>query len=357
MGAVHEYANMSTGAADVMRPSGLAFGNNDEPMKTFATAGAVMLLVPVPGQNLVPNGSFEEYSYCPDHWSQFGGNVTDWMVVSNSPDYMNSCRDSSDLGVPYNLFGYQFPSEGNAYVGLCTYKYNSPLFREFISVPLSTPVTAGQFVFLAMKVAPGGGGSSSTMSARWTSRGVGMRLSTQPFTWPQTSFPNSASLFLDDVLLDSVNWTVLSGSIVADSAYQYLTIGNFFEDSLSSPLVLDTTPGAQVAYVFVDEVCLSLQTGTCDGSIGYTARGPLPAWTVVNPFTSVLDVAFAQPASQTMKVILNDLSGRLIAEKVVEKGERQFRWSAGGIPSGVFVLSVLGQTGAIRPVRVLHVSP
>lgn len=357
MGAVQEYANMGSGAGDIMRPSGLAFGNNDEPMRTYATAGAVMLLIRLSGQNLVPNGSFEEYDYCPDHWSQFDENVVDWTVSANSPDYMNACRDSIDVGIPYNLFGYQFPSDGAAYVGVCTYKFNAPMFREFITAALPSPVDVGQVVFLSMKVAPGGGGSSPTMSAKWTSRGIGVRLSTQPFSWPQTSFPNSASLFLDEVLLDTSNWTVLSGSFIADSSYQYVSVGNFFEDSLSSPLLLDTAPGAQVAYVFVDEVCMSLQPGTCDGSIGLSEQDPLHEWTVATPFTSNLNVAFAQPTVRPMKVILNDLSGRLIAERLVEKGERQFHWSVGGIPSGAFVLSVLGQTGAIKPVRVLHLSP
>lgn len=36
-------------------------------------------------QNLVPNGSFEQYTYCPDDISQFYDNIVGWSVVRLHP--------------------------------------------------------------------------------------------------------------------------------------------------------------------------------------------------------------------------------------------------------------------------------
>lgn len=319
--------------------------------------GAQVLVNIVDAQNLVANGSFEEYSYCPEHWSQFAENVADWSVCANSPDYLNACRDMPDFGVPLNLFGNQLPSAGEAYVGLCTYKVNAPNFREIICAPLSTPLTVGVPVNLSMKVACGGFGTSSSMSAKWTCRGIGMRFSTHPVDWPQATYPNAAALYLDEVLMDTVNWIHLSGEILPDSAYAYLSIGNFFEDSQSTPVVLDPMSTAEVAYAFVDEVCVTLQTAQCETGNSIRPYETLPEWSVVTPFTDRLNVTFNKPVHQTLHLALYDLNGRMITTLVVSKGSERVQWETGSIAEGTYLLSILDRSGSNRPKRVLHISP
>src|SRR5579872_2092415 len=56
-------------------------------------------------QNLVNNGNFEIYSVCPNAGSQITY-ATGWNTASLSPDYFNSCSNTS-LNVPNTAFGWQ----------------------------------------------------------------------------------------------------------------------------------------------------------------------------------------------------------------------------------------------------------
>ena len=140
MGAFQEYVGTCSTTGDVLLPDSLAFGNNDEPMKTFATAGAVMLFAPIWGQNLVPNGSFEEFTECPQatgYWA------TDWTGPYGSPDFFHRCAPGDVCSVPFNNMGYQEPAQGDGYMGFATYLHGCPLCREVIAAELTEPLQVG----------------------------------------------------------------------------------------------------------------------------------------------------------------------------------------------------------------------
>lgn len=305
-------------------------------------------------QNLVPNGSFEEYSFCPYSWSQFNDNIIDWTVLLNSPDYLNSCATNPAVGVPLNNFGFQYPSNGNAYAGLCTFKVNSPYFREYISAELSEPLVIGELVSLSMKVACGGFGASSTMSAGWTGKGIGLRLTTEPYDWQQGIYPNSSHLFMSDVLLDTVNWVLLTNTIVCDSAYRYVTIGNFFDDEMSTPQVLNTQPSADVAYVFVDEICVTHGPDGCEfaNSVMQISRS-LNVLEVNSLFTDYLNVQFPSPVAASLELRLQDLNGRIVSSIALHPGLQYITWNTQALVPGIYILSAPGFFAR----RLLHVSP
>nr|MBK9651723.1 hypothetical protein [Bacteroidota bacterium] len=63
---------------------------------------------------------------------------------------------------------------------------------------------------------------------------IGALLMTQPYydtVWA-SSLQNHALIYANKVITDSIGWTKISCSFVADSAYEYLATGNFFVDSL-----------------------------------------------------------------------------------------------------------------------------
>lgn len=339
MAAVQEYASKGSRAADVLRPIGLAFGNNDEPMKTFATAGAVILFVPLSGQNLVPNGSFEVYTDCPDQLNQLNGNVAGWSTCALTPDYFNACRDSSDFGVPLNWFGYQLAADGIGYVGMITHQGTTPHVREFICASLTSPLTIGYPVLLTMKVALGNGGSYP-YPVQWTCRGIGMRLTTQPFEWlPQTPYPNSAQLHLNEVLTDTMEWMHLSTIYIPDSAYEFVTIGNFYDDAHSMITILDSSGGFNFAYAFVDDVCISSIADGCDGINSIRDQQSLAEWSTVIPFSDQLQISFMAPTLQPLFLALSDLGGRIVRTTWVRSGVAQFVWDTSGLCDGTYVLS------------------
>jgi hypothetical protein len=89
-------------------------------------------------QNLVLNGSMEVYANCPT-WPETSY-VAPWGGY-NTPDYFNLC---SNLASPVNnIFGWQIPFNGSAFIGAANYYVTIPEGREFITNSLSQPLISG----------------------------------------------------------------------------------------------------------------------------------------------------------------------------------------------------------------------
>ena len=102
------------------------------------------------GQNLVPNGSFEQFSTCPIGLAKINY-ALNWYnpaigvnVGGNggTPDYFNQCATPSQAGIPNNAFGYQQAYSGNAYGGLALFYFGVPDFREYIESDIVMPLLA-----------------------------------------------------------------------------------------------------------------------------------------------------------------------------------------------------------------------
>lgn len=108
-------------------------------------------------QNLVPNGSFENYTICPNNFAQiykadgwFQPHKYPWsnsVDYCSSSDYYNSCDDSTSfVSVPTSQNGYQFAHSGTAYAGIAYYSnfQNGNAFREYIEVKLNQTLAANK---------------------------------------------------------------------------------------------------------------------------------------------------------------------------------------------------------------------
>jgi hypothetical protein len=317
---------------------------------------AALLGAAAHAQNLVPNGSFEDFDYCPNYWSQFGDNVVGWDVCSPSPDFFHTCRDSTDFGVPFNWRGYQQASHGRGYSGVGTYQWNAPHYREFVCAELSEALIPGAPVDLSMKVALGGFGSYWLYSPRWTTRGIGMLLTTQPFSWSTGSvYPNTAHLYMDTIFTDTLNWELLSTTYLPDSAYQYVTIGNFFEDSLSALTLLDSVFGNQnIAYVYIDEVCVSYDASACGFNSGVNESDQFQPLLFPNPVDEELHVAMPYN-SKSVTFWVRDVAGRIMMKLQATSSSRDRTLDVSSLPEGVYVLRVTDGANSFAPVRFVHI--
>lgn len=218
------------------------------------------------GQNLVPNGSFEDYIACPDELGDIG-QVQGWIPFSGTPDYYNACSDTAVSDVPGNAFGVQPASDGNAYVGCYTFIEDTP-YRECVQAQLLAPLVVGQPVIISMALSPGGFGLYEANSVQLGANGIGIRFANQPSGWGLL-ITDQAAFHISAILLDTSQWVTIGGSYVPDSAYTWIQIGNFFSDASTSTAMMDPdalTPGA---YAFIDNVCVSSVEGVClvpDGS-------------------------------------------------------------------------------------------
>ncbi len=218
-------------------------------------------------ENLVSNGSFEEYWECPTAPGSVGNNQLEkckhWYKPSSATsDYYNTCQTnvSSGVSVPNNWFGYQVPFDGNAYVGLGLLIPNNPN-SEYVQCKLNNPLEACRRYLFSMRV------SLSDYSSRATNT-LGVRFDQEPIQQTGSSeflgFELPTHIESNSFITDTSNWVLFSGEFVAEGGEEYLTIGRFIDTNLYSnfsiPLIeviCDSCfSGHNTAYYYIDSVTL-----------------------------------------------------------------------------------------------------
>ena len=100
---------------------------------------------PIAAQNLIRNGSFEEYYTCPNAFSTTPGKklIPHWYSPdSATPDYFNECG-MDEVSVPNNWAGVSRAFSGKGYVGLYLWSKNTN-YKEYLNTDLDTPLVAGE---------------------------------------------------------------------------------------------------------------------------------------------------------------------------------------------------------------------
>jgi hypothetical protein len=227
------------------------------PLKIICTIFLFFSIVTNGQVNLVMNPSFETHTACPNTLDQIYLAVG-WSSSGVTPDYFNSCATSTDLGVPHNGIGYQLPYSGNAYVGLIAWA-DGGLAREIIKSQLSQTLIIGQKYYVTMQVNLA---EYQPPPAQFVPcNKIGVRFSTvQSSSLNPSPINNFSHIYSNTIISDTMNWTKIQGSFIADSAYKYITLGNFFDDANT-----DTTyrPNGVRSYFFIDDVCVSTSSITC----------------------------------------------------------------------------------------------
>ncbi|MFH2143486.1 MAG: T9SS type A sorting domain-containing protein [Bacteroidota bacterium] len=248
-------------------------------------------------QNLVPNWSFEDtitvnppytITACPSDADQTYF-CKDWIININTADYYNACSNSfviHDYGVPSNWAGYQEAATGSCYMGLQNYNtfwgYNYADARELIGCRLINPLTIGNLYYASLKV-------SRAEEGFCAASGFGLKLTNEIYWWVDTTyittigvdtsvipefyhseFPNpidslgiNCQLSYDSIIQNTNIWTIIEGSFIADSAYQYLLVGNFLSRANVDSIVYSQGPNCHGVYYYIDDVCISENPSDC----------------------------------------------------------------------------------------------
>jgi hypothetical protein len=310
-------------------------------------------------QNLVPNGSFEDYTICPDYFSQWDRVVGWTSPYTTSADYFNACAGGDICNVPLNQFGYQFAFDGSAYMGIATCDAGgSPMYREIIAAELTEPLQVGVPVCISFRTTCGGYGSSGANSAAWKGRGPGAQFFVElPNDWESYLYPNIAAVFMDTVLSDTAAWLLVSGTYEPDSAYRYIAIGNFFADSLSWVMPMPDGGGAPVAYSFVDDVRVSADLSYC-GSMGILDHGSDPqVLPIANPFGDALVLHANVPLNDDFEVTLWSAHGGLLLSKQWPAGQERLQFSTDHLSAGFCIIQMRGKRGSALNLRLVHLIP
>lgn len=323
----------------------LNIGNNGK----YAAKGVVCFLLGLfslaaKTQNLVPNPSFELNDTCP-YTIGFVDNSKPlfWEKWNQSPEYFHACAGALGgidtlLEVPRNGFGFQYPFDGDAYVGISAYGMDN--YRENVGCQLLEPLEVGEIYDLSFYTNVAGG--ESYYSVRWACNNMGMLFTMEPDFRVSNGIPifplrNYAHLRSSDVIADSVNWTLVSGSFVADSAYQYLVLGNFFSNALTDTIHL-SSGSSFGAYYFVDGVCVTRAGQDCSIVNGVVEQEAIESILWPNPTNDWLNV----PTNSNESWKVYDAVGSLIRSGFESANLLQIH--VGDLAEGEYALRLEGTT-------------
>ncbi|HLG35281.1 MAG TPA: T9SS type A sorting domain-containing protein [Bacteroidia bacterium] len=284
-------------------------------------------------QNLVPNPSFEDTVACPTTLDQIY-NATGWSSYSISPDYYNVCNGGF-LSVPENVVGYQLASSGEAYTGFIGYDVNG-FVREIIGRQLSQNLVIGQQYFVSIKVSLAEYTSSFPQFIPCNK--IGVKFSTTSFsTTNPVPINNYAHVYTDSIISDTMNWTTIRGSFIADSSYQYIMLGNFFDDAQTDTV---STPNGVKSYFFIDAICVSTDSLYC--ATGIPTEVPTGEFLVERNIN-----IFPNPCSAILSVELKEKDESLLTISTIT-GQKVFTQNFTGkivintstLPGGIYFISL-----------------
>jgi hypothetical protein len=292
--------------------------------------------------NLVPNASFEDTITC-HSYDYLEYNINNWK---GGRGYFNPCKGPS-RSVPSNELGFQYAKGGNAYCGLYSYAKSSDnsTVRNYIQVNLTHALIATKRYNVAFYVS-----ASDVLHAK--SNSIGVYFSADSF------FVSSAFLGLIDVvpqvqnnpdndLSDTSNWTLVSGSFIANGTERYLTIGNFLPDSLSNIIPLDSVCsdpngfGCGV-YFYIDDVSLVLDddSGTEESLLSNNFK------VFPNPSKDVLKIEMLTNFNGTIQI--RDALGKEIYNANLQNNISNFTIDTKDFESGLYFISFRNERGEVN---------
>lgn len=255
-------------------------------------------------QNLVKNGSFEEFYRCPDNYlvdyqAKF---LPGWtMPTKGTPDYFNKC--SKDMvGIPQNFMGSIFPAHGNGFVGLVildspnlheTINYKDYLKRD-INLPVTIknkkkkkdkpkelkPINYREYIQSSF-IIPLQKNNLYTVSFKYAvanystfiSNRLGVLLSREVVKQKDGVINYTPQLSIDSTMLcfEPGIWHEFQDTFRAYGGESFITIGNFYDDRQTATILNDisdvnttlqhTILTNQIAYVYIDDVKVELLNG------------------------------------------------------------------------------------------------
>ena len=184
-------------------------------------------------ENLVPNTSFERNRSCPRYGESIR-HVIGWERSHIfSGDYFHFCVNPfqrMNLGMPRNMFGYQYARTGDAYAGIS-------FCNEVLTAQLTRPLVKDSIYKVEFFV-------NLSDTSNVATRYLGMYISNNPIRYVQDNWELISQFILehppqiinprDNYLSDKENWTSINGLYTAKGGEQYIAIGGFYpyHDSL-----------------------------------------------------------------------------------------------------------------------------
>ncbi len=205
--------------------------------------------------NIVPNPGFESYSGTPIGWFYKGKHFTDVMKYWDSATAASPDVFGPKVRVPAHWaakgFGKQKAHLGKSMTGITAYgcEEGKPHCREYIQIQLKEPLVLGQGYYAEFYV--------SHLPRSIQINNLGIFFSKKKIKVKTDALLDyKPQIYAKEVLsAPGHSWVKVSGTFIADTEAEYLLIGNFFSDSLTTKKI-PFNNCLNYAYYYIDDVLL-----------------------------------------------------------------------------------------------------
>lgn len=206
-------------------------------------------------QNLVVDGSFEQFDECPVTIVTESQKIylTQWESPTlATPDYYNECNKNL-VGIPKNIAGNAEAQNGRGYVGLALYVKPSPYYCEYIQTKLLTPLVKDSFYCLSFYY-------RLASYCQFGTDGLGMYVGKEKIMKKHDGELRFQAQLINTTPAneqDENRWVLLQGIYKATGGEQYVTIGYFRKEGNKGEIKLflpDRKNDRLTAYYYIDNV-------------------------------------------------------------------------------------------------------
>jgi hypothetical protein len=293
-------------------------------------------------QNLLLNGGFEDYSNFPTGVMQSNFCVG-WSKCNQggggTPDYFHM-NGSGLIQLPNSFYATINPHGGSAIMGVITYHSVTTDFREYIAHELNSPLTVGQAYNISYFISNGvyngnyGGCGSNNFGVAFTT--------TEPIQSGTTPMSNIVPQHALNTIQYSETWQQITFSFVADSAYRYITLGNFQNNNNTLFQNFENNP-VPVAYYFIDDIVVEPKPSSDIAEV--SAENNVFIYDAQN---NVL--RFIKQSDLNSQVRIFDLQGKM---KYTERSFNCSTINTSNFPKGIYFVELIQNNVAINRQKIV----
>lgn len=296
------------------------------------------------GQNLVPNPSFEEYLECPN--GEYDIDLAfPWTSYDHTPDYFNACDETNGAGVPYSaIYGYQYPYHGVGQAGFIAIGFQN--IHEVIGAELISPMEVGEDYFVSFYTNRGfGGGAHSNCDCAVNN--IGMKFINREYSVTDPiSIDNQADVYSTEVIIDTLEWTLVSGWFNSDSAYSHIALGNFFDANNNDIVNYNDYPFYNT-YYFIDAVCVSKNPADCNDFTSSVEGVQFELNTLeLYPNPVIDNLVVKTDKKELVQFQIYDITGRLIINRRINSLVI-YTCNVSQLLSGMYIAKLILKDGSI----------
>lgn len=206
--------------------------------------------------------------------------------------------------------------------------------REYIGVELNQPLVVDQEYYLSFYVSRAHQFNAFNLASN--NIGALFMMENTLNSEELGPTPNFSSFNDMNLVEDTINWVEMSYQFIADSAYQFVAFGNFFDDILTDTLRIGGEPDGNVtSYYYFDDFCLTTSPDGCDFTNSTSDRREFEIVLYPNPCQNKLFIEHTTPIDE---ILIYTVQGELLS-KTLGNGNKALKLDL-DLQSGVYLIVI-----------------